>query len=163
MATTLVPLQEYLETDYSPDREYVDGELVERHVGKRRHSRVQTNFVYFLQKRHPKLFVWVEQRVRTGGTRIRIPDICVTLDDPEVDVFSEPPFLSIEVLSPDDEMTRVLEKLEEYSEMGVAHIWVADPRRLKAFTYSGKRLEEVIGELRAGEVVLPLTEVFARL
>jgi Uma2 family endonuclease len=35
MATTMrIPLSEYLETSYRPDREYVDGEIRERNVGK---------------------------------------------------------------------------------------------------------------------------------
>src|ERR1035441_8349758 len=35
MATfTSVPVEEYLRTFYDPDREYVDGQLVERHVGE---------------------------------------------------------------------------------------------------------------------------------
>lgn len=42
MATTLhVSLKEYLETGYRPDREYVDGEVRERNVGKWEHARVQ--------------------------------------------------------------------------------------------------------------------------
>ena len=41
MNTTLVSVQEYLDTAYSPDREYVDGQLVERHVGEHNHSRLQ--------------------------------------------------------------------------------------------------------------------------
>ena len=42
MSALLVSLEEYLDTAYSPDREYVDGAIVERHVGERRHSLVQT-------------------------------------------------------------------------------------------------------------------------
>src|ERR1022692_326909 len=43
MATsTSVPVEEYLRTTYHPDMEYVDGELVERHVGEHTHSRLQT-------------------------------------------------------------------------------------------------------------------------
>ena len=36
MATPAVSrdIEEYLNTSYSPDREYIDGELVERNVGK---------------------------------------------------------------------------------------------------------------------------------
>jgi hypothetical protein len=33
-ATTQIPLSEYLATSYRPDREYVDGEIRERNVGK---------------------------------------------------------------------------------------------------------------------------------
>jgi len=43
MATlNAVPVEEYLRTYYDPDREYVDGQLVERrHVGEYFHSRMQ--------------------------------------------------------------------------------------------------------------------------
>ena len=37
-ALTIVPVEEYLRTTYEPDMEYVDGQLVERHVGEFRHS-----------------------------------------------------------------------------------------------------------------------------
>jgi hypothetical protein len=43
MATTSAPisLDEYLSTNYCPDREYIDGEVVERNMGKWRHARIQ--------------------------------------------------------------------------------------------------------------------------
>ena len=35
MATSVLPLiEEYLKTTYRPDREYIDGEILERNVGK---------------------------------------------------------------------------------------------------------------------------------
>jgi Uma2 family endonuclease len=164
VSTTLVSLQEYLDTDYSPDREYVDGLIVERSVGKRPHSRVQSNFDRFLQNRHSGLFVWPEQRVRTTPTRVRIPDICVTTEDPGVDTFVTPPLVCIEILSPEDDTSRTIEKLEEYAAFGVPHIWLVDPRRRKAFVYNDRRLEEVTtGELRAGDIFITLAEVFDRL
>jgi len=43
MASTvaLVTLEDYLATGYRPDREWIDGELKERNVGKWEHARVQ--------------------------------------------------------------------------------------------------------------------------
>jgi hypothetical protein len=42
MATALhIPLDEYLGISYKPDREYVDGEILERNVGKWEHARLQ--------------------------------------------------------------------------------------------------------------------------
>jgi hypothetical protein len=42
MATEIhIPLAEYLETSYRPDREYIDGEVRERNAGKWEHARVQ--------------------------------------------------------------------------------------------------------------------------
>jgi len=43
MATgTLVSVEEYLNTSYSPDCDYVDGEVLERNLGEREHSELQT-------------------------------------------------------------------------------------------------------------------------
>ena len=42
MSTILnIPLHEYIGTSYRPDREYVDGVIRERNVGKWEHARVQ--------------------------------------------------------------------------------------------------------------------------
>jgi hypothetical protein len=72
--TTLVSLQEYLDTAYSPDREYVDGVVVERHVGERPHSLVLSNLIRFTRC-DGNLHVWPTLRVRTqaGRTRVAIP------------------------------------------------------------------------------------------
>jgi Uma2 family endonuclease len=163
MNAALVSLEEYLDSSYSPDREYVDGVVREINVGERAHSKVQSNFVFFLRQRYPHLGVWPELRVRTAPSRIRLPDICVTLEDPGTDVFETPPFICIEILSRRDERSDLLKKLEEYAAMGVQHIWVADPRRRKAFTYRNRELVEVTGgqfETKEPEIVLPLDEVF---
>jgi Uma2 family endonuclease len=162
MSTVQVSLAEYLDTAYSPDREYVDGVVVERNLGERPHSRTQSNFVFFFGLNYPHLFAWPEQRVRTvRDRRSRVPDLCVTLQDPGIDVFEEPPFLVVEILSKRDQMGDVLEKLDEYEAFGVAHIWLIDPRRRKAFTYGRGGLELVTGiTLAAGEIQMPLEEVF---
>src|ERR1051326_4137326 len=43
---TLVTLEEYLNTAYSPDREYVDGVVVERNVGERPHGSYKPGLPY---------------------------------------------------------------------------------------------------------------------
>src|SRR5687768_17093017 len=114
--TAQISMAEYLDTDYSPDREYVDGVVVERHLGERPHSLLQGNIMFTLRRDYPHIFVWPEQRVCTiPERRSRIPDVCVTLRDPLVDLFAAPPFVCIEILSRRDEMSNVLEKLEEYA------------------------------------------------
>ncbi|HMC62639.1 MAG TPA: Uma2 family endonuclease, partial [Candidatus Solibacter sp.] len=84
--------------------------------------------------------------------RSRVPDVCVTLQDPGTDVFDSPPFIAVEILSRRDVMSDVLEKLDEYVAFGIPHIWVIDPRRKKAFTFEGRRLQGVEGGvLTAGD------------
>lgn len=40
-AVTLISIGEYLATNYRPDREYIDGEILERNVGELDHSWLQ--------------------------------------------------------------------------------------------------------------------------
>jgi hypothetical protein len=42
MAGSLVSIQEYLNTSYRPDRDYVDGVVLERNFGEYDHARLQT-------------------------------------------------------------------------------------------------------------------------
>ena len=58
----------------------------------------------------------------------------------------EAAFLAIEVLSEDDRIGRVIDRLEEFATNGTPHIWVFDPRRKKMFRYRGKALQEVEGD-----------------
>jgi Uma2 family endonuclease len=160
---TMVTLEEYLNTAYSPDREYVDGVVVERNVGERPHSFVQSRITVILSRNYPALFVWTEWRSRTRERRCRVPDVCVTLQDPGTDILEEPPFLVIEIPSRRDEMSDVLDKLKEYAAIGVPNIWLFDPRRQRAFTFAGNRLEEVTGPTIAtsdAAVQLRLDDVF---
>jgi Uma2 family endonuclease len=113
--------------------------------------------------RYPHLYVWPEQQVRTIRNRCRIPDVCVTLQEPEPDVFETAPLICIETLSRRDEMSNVLEKLDEYFAIRVPYIWLIDPRRKRAFTYNGKLQEQAEpGFSTAGNplIELPFADVF---
>src|SRR5260221_8294200 len=116
MSTVLTSLEQYLHTSYEPDREYVDGVVVERTLAERPHSLSERNVVYwFAERRYRHFQVWPNQRLNTvPGRRYRIPDICVTLEDPGTDIFDTPPFLCIEILSSNDQMRELLDKLDEY-------------------------------------------------
>jgi Uma2 family endonuclease len=163
MNAVLAPIEEYLETAYSPDREFVDGTVVERYLGDRSHSLVLRNLVAMICARYPKIFVWPEQRVRTTQNRCRIPDVCVTAQDPLSDVFETRPLICIEILSRRDEISNLLEKLDEYAAAGVRYIWVVDPRRKKAFYYDGGLRAVTSGVLATTDepfVELPFADVF---
>jgi len=161
MNAVLVSLEEYRNASYSPDREYVDGVVKEIHVGERPHSKVQSNCVFFLRQKYARLNVWPEQRVRTSANRTRLPDVCVTLEDPCIDVFDAAPFICIEILSRRDTLSEVLEKLEEYAAMGVPHIWLTDPHRRKTYVYRLGDLAAVERfEAQDPEVILSPDEIF---
>ena len=140
---TLIPVEEYLRTSYDPDVEYVDGMLEERNAGDRLHSLVQRNLIVALCRKYPKIKVWPEWRSSTAQTRFRVPDVCVTLTDPGTDVMWEAAFLVIEILSEDDRMSRVVERLKEFATKGVPHIWLIDPRLQTLSIYRAGNLQEI--------------------
>ena len=140
-AGTSISVQEYLNTSYDPDVEYVDGVLVERNVGDEQHSNVQSNVIFALRSKYKNVKVYPELRSRVTQTRYRLPDVCVTLRRPTAQkALLEAAFLAIEILSEDDRMTRVLEKLKEYAANGTPHIWVIDPRLRQMFTFRANAL-----------------------
>lgn len=82
MATaTLISVGEYLRSGYEPDRDYVDGELEDRHLGELDHNLTQRAILYyFLQRERAwNIFVIQEQRIQVSPSRFRIPDVCVYL------------------------------------------------------------------------------------
>ncbi len=129
-----MPLSEYLSKTYQPDREYLDGVLSERNVGEWNHSRLQAVLLKYLMGLEDRLGILAvpEQRIQVRPNRFRIPDICVVSGPPGEQVLTKPPLLCIEILSPDDTMSALQEKIEEYLALGVANVWLFDPRRRKA-------------------------------
>lgn len=161
-ASTLVSLEEYLSTSYEPDCDYVDGELEDRNVGKKSHAKAQSNLHLALRIRYPSLFVVVEQRIRVSATRYRVADVCAMLGEPDEEVFTAPPFLCIEVLSPDDRASRIERKIADYLKCGVPYIWVIDPSTRAAFIHTATGMHAVEeGMLRASDpdVAVPLAEI----
>ena len=138
MATsTVVPLSEYLHTMYHPDCDWVDGELRERHVGEGSHSTVQKFFIGFFLLREKEWAVRVlqEHRVQVSATRYRIPDVYVRRKSSGFEEIARvPPLLCIEVLSPEDRMNDIRERIGDYFKMGVETAWVVDPVRRLAFS-----------------------------
>jgi len=160
---TLVSLEEYLNTSYDPDVEYVDGVLVERNVGDWLPSLIQRNIVLAFGRRYPRIFAVPELRSRTTATRYRLPDVCVLLEPPKTRYLLDAAFVAIEILSEADRMTEVLEKLQEYAANGTAHIWLIDPRLRQMFVYRQNSLVAVETALETTDPRLELTrdEAFA--
>jgi Uma2 family endonuclease len=129
MATLQTSLADYLSTSYSPDCDYVDGEIQERNLGEFDHAAVQAFLTsWFFQHRHDwSLQVLPEIRIRVSGRRVRIADVClITRGQPVEQVLTKPPLAVIEILSPEDRISRYNERLGDYRRMGVAHVWVID-------------------------------------
>ncbi len=162
------PVEEYLHTVYRPDCDFVDGVLEERNVGEKDHAKLQQEILFYLHERRRQwnIFVIQELRVRVSPTRYRIPDILVVAGpEPDEQVFTQPPFLCIEILSPEDRMSRMQARIDDYLSFGVHYVWVIDPQTGKAWIYTAESIHEVRdGMLRTEnpEIVVPLGEVFGR-
>ena len=161
----LVSVEEYLRTVYDPDCDYVDGVVLERNVGEKSHSKLQKRLMWYLDQHYQGLFVIQETRVQVSRSRFRVPDVCV-IDGPEPDeeIFTEPPFLCIEILSPEDRMSRMQVKIDDYLAFGVKYVWLVDPQTHKAWIYTSDLIREVRdGVLRTAdpEIAVPLDRLFA--
>jgi hypothetical protein len=79
MASTFVSLEQYLNTSFHPDREYVHGVVVERGDGTPSHGRLHAVTGAFLagQEQAARLRVFTSGRLRTHASRYRVPDVMV--------------------------------------------------------------------------------------
>ena len=166
MATAFqIPLSEYLETSYRPDREYVDGELRERNVGKWEHARVQWLLALWFGSRERQwgIIGSTEQRVRVAENRVRVPDLVVLTAGAQPDVLTDPPLLVIEILSPEDSYSDTQERAQDYRAMGVETVWIIDPKtRTGRMCCGAEWIEAERLEVRGTPLYVLLPEIFSQ-
>jgi Uma2 family endonuclease len=164
-AGTLISLDEYLQTSYRPDCDFVDGEVLERNVGKRRHGYAQARVAAWFVHRQAtlRLEALTELRTRVSSSRIRIPDVVVCeMPLPEEEIFTSPPYLCIEVMSPEDTIAATQDRIDDYLRFGVPNVWVVDPWKHRGWSVTAKGWATAMdGIMRTsdGRVELPLAEV----
>jgi len=142
---TAISLEEYLHTSYDGlDREFRDGEVVERTMPTYLHGKCHLRLGILLMalSERLKLYPSSEVRVCLPGKRILIADIAVFHPVEPQGVPDSPPLIAIEILSPDDRLSEVRAKLEEYREWGVPHVWLVDPESRILYTLN-QRFQEV--------------------
>lgn len=164
---TSLSLEDYLNTSYSPDREYRDGVLVERNVGEEAHARLQVLLGAYLVAREKRwnIKVYTELRTRVRERWYPIPDVCIYERPgfqgryPEV-----PPLLWIEILSHDDRMVDVLAKANELIANGVPYVWIIDPNTLESQLHTADgvaAVREHTLRLPDSPIAIPLDEVIS--
>lgn len=163
-ANTALSVEQYLATSFPDlDKEYRDGELVERAVPDNLHSKTQgllAGFFVALRKTR-SVFVRPELRLKIRPNLYLIPDVSVFYpSEPAVRYPDTPPLVAIEILSPDDKLKDVREKLEIYRGWGVPHVWLVDPHSKRMYTCDAGLME--VPTLRIPELSIELTpsEVF---
>jgi Uma2 family endonuclease len=162
-----VSVDEYLSSMYHPDCDFVDGELKERNLGDEPHAEIQAILARIMGNHRMAWAVRVltEVRIQTTEKNFRIPDVClVDSSQPRGRVIRYAPLLCVEILSPEDRMGDILEKVAEYAALGVADIWVIDPRKRLGYYASSSGLlksEDNVLRIAQSPIEISLDELFA--
>ena len=167
--TGLVSVREYLTTMYRPDCEYLDGRVEERNLGEYDHGLLQTllGHLFMTHREAWGIRVVTDVRTQVRESNFRIPDLSVLrADAPKEQIITHPALIAIEILSPEDRLSRFQDRIEDYLAFGIEYIWIIDPERRTAFTATASGLHPV----RTDELTVPetpirvvLSELFAEL
>ena len=170
--TTSVSLDEYLNTSYEPDMDFVDGALVGRNVGTPLHSILQGIIAEVLRsyRKQFKIQVLTEGRLRITPTRHRIPDVMVLrVPFQKLKVIVDVPVIVVEIKSPDDSMKDLEVRCSDYAQLGVANILVMDPEQKRIWTFLDGVFSEIFGTAHwillehPSGITFPFAEMFAEL
>jgi Uma2 family endonuclease len=168
-SATLLPVGDYIKTyidgGATPPVEYVDGRLLPKGMGTRKHSRIQRRVLELLGA-YRTFEAFPELHARLRETEFRIPDIIVERKPVVNEEYPvSPVYLCIEILSPDQTLRQLFDKCERYHAWGTGYCWVIDPEAPSAWEYhqkNGRPHSRPFGEaLTAGEISLPVVEIFS--
>jgi Uma2 family endonuclease len=149
----LVLVEDYLNTSYEHDMEFVDGLLVARGLPTPVHARLQAIVGAHLWT-HRKQFHYaamISCRVElVRGSRYRIPDVLIcSLPIPRGKVLDTTPLAVIEIWSPDDRIGQQMARFREYWTRGVRQIVLLDPEAFTTLRYEdGALIEGHLSELQ---------------
>ncbi|HEX4229839.1 MAG TPA: Uma2 family endonuclease [Bryobacteraceae bacterium] len=165
--SALMTVDEYLKLDVKPYCEYVDGVLYPKPVPGFLHGFVQLLLGSLLIVHAREFYASSEVRIKVRSGKYLLPGIAVVRPEDYESLYpAKPVFLCVDIASPDDRPGQLLAKCEEYHQWGVTHCWVIDPERRIAWIYDRDaewlKLNES-GTLIAGEIEIPLQEVFSQL
>jgi Uma2 family endonuclease len=82
---------------------------------------------YYIHRKQGRVHASTEQRVQVAPARFRIPDVCVSAAAVPEQTFHTPPLICIEILSKDDRLSEMRERVEDYLNFGVPYVWILDP------------------------------------
>jgi Uma2 family endonuclease len=159
---TLISEEEYLHTGYQPDCGFEDGVLIERNVGTESHSWLQAALAaYFFRRRKVWLITgYTEQRIRVRARKYMIPDFCIVKGPRAKEpVLTTPPFLVIEILSPEDRPSHVSKTVHAWREFGVPYVWVINPETLVSHLHDQRgstRLDDGVLRIPGTPIEVPL-------
>jgi Uma2 family endonuclease len=162
-------VREYLGASYRPDCDYVDGRVEERNLGEYDHGYLQLLLGHIFMSNR---WAWgvravTDVRTQVSRTRFRVSDLSILrADAPKEQIITHPPLILIEILSPEDRLSRFQDRIDDYLAFGVENIWVIDPETRKVLTADNNGLHLAQnGELTVPEtpIRVVLSDLFAEL
>jgi Uma2 family endonuclease len=156
---TLESFLQLPQVEESPAWEFVDGAMQQKPMLKTRHSMLQKRLLNAVDDHTDDYTALPELRCTFGGRSV-VPDIAVigweriavnASGEPE-DNFMAAPDWTIEILSPDQKVTRVMDNILHCLTHGCRLGWMVDPDDYAIFGFTPQREPEVF----RGDRVLPL-------
>ncbi len=146
-----VSLETYLNTRYRPDCDFVDGELQGRNNCLQPHSAAMAMLggMLFPDAQSAGMRAALSCRVKIHETRYRVADICVYKPMPADTEAEVVPALCVEVVSVEQSVTDMTERVADYLMLGVADVWLWDPARRQAWVATEDGIKQELEVLSA--------------
>ncbi len=163
-----ISLEEFLALpETKPASEYIDGEILQKPMPKVKHSTLQGELVTTINaKLKSQKIAWAFPELRcTFSGRSIVPDVAIFTwnrisfdqDGNITDDFVLVPDWTIEILSPDQNLTKLTKKILHALKHGCQLGWVIDPDDTSIFVYQSKQ-EPIYFDLDAPEELLPVPD-----
>ncbi|MDJ0677123.1 MAG: Uma2 family endonuclease [Calothrix sp. MO_167.B42] len=155
-----ITLDEFLKLpETKPASEYINGKIIQKPMPQGKHSAIQGEFVPVINSiLKPKCAARAFPELRcTFGGRSTVPDIAVFIwsriprdENGEIaNTFPIFPDWTIEILSPDQNQTKVTKNILHCLKHGTQMGWLIDPSEQTVFVYRPGQETEVFDELDA--------------
>lgn len=163
MALPLVSVDEYLNSSYEHDMDFVDGVLVERGMPTIAHSLLQKLLLLHFAQYEEQFGFRALSEARTQvveRSRYRVPDVVLCPRPlPRGKFIDVAPLAVMEILSPDDRITDTLFRFRDYEQiLGVKSIVLMDPEEYVVYGFKNGSLIETAFqslEIRTGSEHVP--------
>jgi Uma2 family endonuclease len=164
-----ITLEEFLDLpETKPASEYIDGQIIQKPMPQGKHSTIQTEFsatVNSALKLRKIGRAFSELRCTFGG-RSTVPDVTVFIQSriPRdqsgeiANVFPLAPDWTIEILSPDQNQTKVTKNILHCLNHGNQMGWLIDPDEQTVFVYLPRQQPEAFDERDQSLPIPPFAE-----
>lgn len=114
-------------------------------MGEKEHAIIQRvlTLLFGNHRKDWNIEVYPELRVQVTEQNYRIPDVTVTRAGLKWErILTQPALLFIEILSPEDTLSRIRQRVDDYLRFGTTNVWVIDPELRKAYVCSSSGFQE---------------------